>query len=113
MVFYPTFEEMKDFNAYVTFMESVGAANYGIARVVPPQGFTPRRSGYDLNGPLGDFLVETPIEQQVTGTGGKFMVINIEKDTMTLRDFQILADKRKAPEKLKDDIPVRCFLFIL
>ena len=33
MVFRPTLAEMADFSAYVRFMESVGAANEGIAKV--------------------------------------------------------------------------------
>jgi hypothetical protein len=34
MTFYPTLEEMKDFPAYVEFMESKGAHHAGVAKVV-------------------------------------------------------------------------------
>lgn len=106
MVFRPTMEEMADFSAYVAFMESVGAANYGVARVIPPPEYQPRKSGYSLDGPLGDFVVPHPIEQNVTGTGGNFMVINVEKPSMSLRDFAALADKRGPPAKARDDLAV-------
>ena len=35
MVFRPSLTEMKDFAAYVRFMESVGAAKQGVAKVRP------------------------------------------------------------------------------
>jgi hypothetical protein len=109
MVFHPTLEEMRDFSAYIAFMESVGAQRRGVARVVPPEGYAPRRQGYDLEGELGELIVPHPIEQCVSGNAGIYNMMNIEKKTVKLRDFAAMAESaaRKPPEKLAGNIPVR------
>lgn len=47
-VFYPTEEEFygMPFQKFVELMEGNGAAQSGIAKVVPPPSFKPRGSGY-------------------------------------------------------------------
>ncbi|XP_008486675.2 probable lysine-specific demethylase 4B, partial [Diaphorina citri] len=46
MVFRPTYEEFKDFSKFITYMESQGAHKAGLAKVIPPPEWVPRKSGY-------------------------------------------------------------------
>ena len=48
MVFYPTEDDLKQpFDKYISFMESEGADKAGIAKIVPPKSYIPRRNGYE------------------------------------------------------------------
>lgn len=42
-VFRPTYEEFKDFTKYVEYMESKGAHKAGLAKVIPPPEWIPRK----------------------------------------------------------------------
>ena len=46
MTFYPTYEEFKDLQKYVSHMEALGAHKCGIAKIVPPAEWVPRKKGY-------------------------------------------------------------------
>ncbi|KNE87236.1 hypothetical protein PSTG_19383, partial [Puccinia striiformis f. sp. tritici PST-78] len=46
MVFRPTWAEFQNFNKFVRYMESQGAHKAGIAKVVPPREWIPRRNSY-------------------------------------------------------------------
>ena len=47
MTFRPTWEEFKDFAKYVEYMESQGAHKAGVAKIIPPPEWVPRKEGYE------------------------------------------------------------------
>ncbi|KAM3957691.1 uncharacterized protein ACR2FA_008405 [Aphomia sociella] len=92
-VFRPTWEEFKDFNKYIQYMESKGAHKAGLAKVIPPPEWVPRKSGYDLD--QLNVTIPSPICQVVTGKQGLFQQINIQKKSMTVKQFAVLANSAK------------------
>ena len=46
----PTWEEFKDFGKYIEYIESQDAHKAGIAKIVPPPEWIPRKEGYNLDG---------------------------------------------------------------
>lgn len=91
MVFKPTWEEFKDFNNYVKFMESQGAHKAGLAKIIPPKEWVPRRGGYDDV----DITIPAPISQMVTGAQGLFQQYNIQKKPLTIKEFENLANSER------------------
>lgn len=89
-VFRPTYEEFKDFTKYIEYMESKGAHKAGLAKVIPPPEWIPRKSGYDLN--TLDLTIPAPICQVVTGKQGLYQQINIQKKSMTVKEYSKLAN---------------------
>ncbi|CAH0730363.1 unnamed protein product, partial [Brenthis ino] len=92
-VFRPTWDEFKDFNKYVQYMESRGANKAGLAKVIPPPEWVPRKKGYDLD--ELNVTIPSPICQVVTGKQGLFQQINIQKKAMTVKQFAVLANSAK------------------
>ncbi|XP_068626135.1 lysine-specific demethylase 4C-like [Battus philenor] len=92
-VFRPTWEEFKDFNKYVQYMESKGAHKAGLAKVIPPPEWVPRKKGYDLD--ELNITIPSPICQVVTGKQGLFQQINIQKKSMTVKQFAVMANSAK------------------
>ncbi|XP_051560813.1 lysine-specific demethylase 4C-like isoform X1 [Myxocyprinus asiaticus] len=88
MTFRPTMEEFKDFNQYLVYMESRGAHRAGLAKVIPPKGWMPRRSYDDID----DFVIQAPIQQMVAGQSGLFTQYNIQKKPLTVQEFRRLAN---------------------
>ncbi|XP_033253220.1 uncharacterized protein LOC117192612 isoform X1 [Drosophila miranda] len=94
MVFRPTWQEFKDFPKYVAYMESQGAHKAGLAKVVPPAEWIPRRSGYaDLD--ALNVTIPAPICQVVTGKQGYYQQINIQKKPLTVKQFSDLASTER------------------
>lgn len=91
--FRPTWEEFKDFNKFIQYMESKGAHKAGLAKVIPPPEWIPRKQGYDLN--QLNITIPSPICQVVTGKQGLFQQINIQKKAMTVKQFSIMANSAK------------------
>uniref|UniRef100_A0A672MLV9 [histone H3]-trimethyl-L-lysine(9) demethylase n=1 Tax=Sinocyclocheilus grahami TaxID=75366 RepID=A0A672MLV9_SINGR len=91
MTFHPTREEFKDFNRYIAYMESQGAHRAGMAKVVPPKDWKPRRTYDDID----DLVIPAPIQQVVTGQSGLFTQYNIQKKPMTVREFRKTANTDK------------------
>ncbi|XP_029988133.1 lysine-specific demethylase 4B isoform X4 [Sphaeramia orbicularis] len=91
MTFHPTLEEFKDFAKYIVYMESQGAHRAGLAKVIPPEGWKPRRS-YDT---IEDMVIPAPIMQVVTGQSGLFTQYNIQKKSMTVSEYRKLANSKK------------------
>lgn len=91
--FRPTWEEFKDFNKYVQYMESKGAHKAGLAKVIPPPEWVPRKKGYNLSDL--DITIPSPICQVVTGKQGLFQQINIQKKAMTVKQFAVMARSAK------------------
>ncbi|KAM6963088.1 lysine-specific demethylase 4A-like [Aplochiton taeniatus] len=84
MTFTPSKEEFKDFSRYIAYMESQGAHKAGMAKVIPPKDWKPRRSYDDID----DLVIPAPIQQVVTGQSGLFTQYNIQKKPMTVREFR-------------------------
>uniref|UniRef100_A0A8D3CMJ9 [histone H3]-trimethyl-L-lysine(9) demethylase n=1 Tax=Scophthalmus maximus TaxID=52904 RepID=A0A8D3CMJ9_SCOMX len=91
MTFRPTMEEFKDFAKYIVYMESQGAHRAGLAKVIPPEGWKPRKS-YDT---IEDMVIPAPIMQVVTGQSGLFTQYNIQKKSMTVSEYRKLANSKK------------------
>jgi len=96
MTFTPTWEEFKDFRKYIDYIESCGAHKAGIARIIPPKEWVPRKNGYDDL----DIMIPAPITQAVQGRGGIYTQFNIQKRAMHVKEFERLAnsDRYKAPK---------------
>ncbi|CAG5057125.1 unnamed protein product [Parnassius apollo] len=92
-VFRPTWDEFKDFNNYIQYMESKGAHKAGLAKVIPPPEWVPRKKGYDLD--ELNITIPSPICQVVTGKQGLFQQINIQKKAMTVKQFSVMANSAK------------------
>lgn len=100
-VFYPTMEDMEgSFEAYIAKIEKK-FAHIGLARLVPPKGWTARRKGYKGG---FDFDIPRPIRQVATGKRGLYRTLLIEHKGMTLRDgFEPVAlAEENAPPKDAD-----------
>uniref|UniRef100_A0AAQ5YS35 [histone H3]-trimethyl-L-lysine(9) demethylase n=1 Tax=Amphiprion ocellaris TaxID=80972 RepID=A0AAQ5YS35_AMPOC len=84
MTFTPSKEEFKNFGRYIAYMESQGAHRAGMAKVIPPKGWKPRKTYDDID----DLVIPAPIQQVVTGQSGLFTQYNIQKKPMTVHDFR-------------------------
>ncbi|XP_065100471.1 lysine-specific demethylase 4B isoform X2 [Paramisgurnus dabryanus] len=91
MTFRPTMEEFMDFKKYIAYMESQGAHRTGLAKVIPPKEFIPRRT-YET---IEDMVIPAPIMQVVTGQSGLFTQYNIQKKSMTVGEYRKLANSKK------------------
>ncbi|CAG5121108.1 unnamed protein product [Candidula unifasciata] len=91
MVFRPTFEEFKDFKQYIQYIESKGAHKMGIAKIIPPKEWVPRKKGYDDL----DLMIPAPIEQVVTGQQGLYTQYNVQKKAMHVKEFEKLANSSR------------------
>ncbi|XP_038569500.1 lysine-specific demethylase 4C isoform X3 [Micropterus salmoides] len=88
MTFRPTMEEFNDFNQYLAYMESQGAHRAGLAKVIPPKGWKPRRTYDDID----DLMIDAPIQQMVAGQSGLFTQYNIQKKPLSVQEFRRLAN---------------------
>uniref|UniRef100_A0A3B5ATN6 [histone H3]-trimethyl-L-lysine(9) demethylase n=1 Tax=Stegastes partitus TaxID=144197 RepID=A0A3B5ATN6_9TELE len=88
MTFRPTLEEFKNFNQYLVYMESQGAHRAGLAKVIPPKGWKPRRTYDDID----DLMIDAPIQQMVAGQSGLFTQYNIQKKPLSVQEFRRLAN---------------------
>uniref|UniRef100_A0A3P8TZZ4 Lysine-specific demethylase 4B n=1 Tax=Amphiprion percula TaxID=161767 RepID=A0A3P8TZZ4_AMPPE len=88
MTFRPTMEEFKNFNQYLVYMESQGAHRAGLAKVIPPKGWKPRRTYDDID----DLMIDAPIQQMVAGQSGLFTQYNIQKKPLSVQEFRRLAN---------------------
>ncbi|XP_077271581.1 lysine-specific demethylase 4C isoform X4 [Temnothorax americanus] len=89
-VFRPTYEEFKDFTKYVEYMESQGAHKAGLAKVIPPPEWVPRKDYKKED--LDHLVIPAPICQVVTGKQGLYQQINIQKKSMTVEEYSKLAN---------------------
>ncbi|KAL2098214.1 hypothetical protein ACEWY4_007421 [Coilia grayii] len=91
MTFRPTIEEFRDFNQYLVYMESQGAHRAGLAKIIPPKEWKPRRTYDDID----ELVIHAPIQQMVAGQSGLFTQYNIQKKPMTVKKFRQLANSEK------------------
>lgn len=92
-VFRPTWEEFKDFPKYIEYIESQGAHRAGLAKIIPPPEWVPRKSGYDLD--ELKITIPAPICQVVAGKQGLYQQINIQKNPLTVKQFSELANTER------------------
>lgn len=93
-VFKPTLEEMKDFSAYISKMESQGAHKAGLAKIIPPKEWKPRRAGYSTPDVM-NLEITDPIEQTFEGSSGVYSWINVISKKRTVKQFKALCDSAK------------------
>ncbi|KAJ7335481.1 hypothetical protein JRQ81_013422 [Phrynocephalus forsythii] len=91
MTFRPSMDEFREFNKYLAYMESKGAHRAGLAKVIPPKEWKPRKSYDDID----NLIIPAPIQQMVTGQSGLFTQYNIQKKPMTVKEFRKLANSDK------------------
>ncbi|KAM6033227.1 lysine-specific demethylase 4C isoform 3-T5 [Chlamydotis macqueenii] len=91
MTFRPSMDEFREFNKYLAYMESQGAHRAGVAKVIPPKEWKPRKHYNDIE----DLVIPAPIQQMVTGQSGLFTQYNIQKKPMTVKEFKQLANSDK------------------
>uniref|UniRef100_A0A8C3R940 Lysine-specific demethylase 4B n=1 Tax=Cyanoderma ruficeps TaxID=181631 RepID=A0A8C3R940_9PASS len=91
MTFRPSLEEFRDFGRFIAYMESQGAHRAGLAKVIPPKEWKPRRTYDDID----DMVIPAPIQQVVTGQSGLFTQYNIQKKPMTVGEYRRLANSEK------------------
>jgi len=89
MTFYPTMDEFRDFQKYISFMESQVAHEAGIARVIPPPEYIPRRNGY---GGIDGMIIPEPLCQNVKGKLGIYEQRNTEMGKISVGEFQRMAE---------------------
>ncbi|XP_048359389.1 lysine-specific demethylase 4C isoform X3 [Sphaerodactylus townsendi] len=91
MTFRPSMDEFREFNKYLAYMESKGAHRAGLAKVIPPKEWKPRKHYGDID----DLMIPAPIQQMVTGQSGLFTQYNIQKKAMSVKEFRQLANSDK------------------
>ncbi|KAJ8271367.1 hypothetical protein COCON_G00102260 [Conger conger] len=91
MTFRPSMEEFRDFNQYLVHMETQGAHRAGLAKVIPPSGWRPRRSYDDID----ELVIQAPIQQMVAGQSGLFTQYNIQKKPLKVQEFRRLANSNQ------------------
>jgi len=97
--YYPTMEQMKDFSAYIRHIHEDGGHRAGLAKIVPPKEYKPRKAGYG-DDKLYDMEIPSPIKQIVSGESGLYQQLNLlEKTGMSVRKF-----KRKAEEQFSTPV---------
>lgn len=93
-IFYPTYEEFENFSSYVSKIESQGAHKIGLAKIVPPKEWAPRKMGYKQK-EIDDTIVQNPIKQEVHGKNGLYLVYNIQQRSIKLSQFRKLASTNR------------------
>ncbi|XP_008183316.1 lysine-specific demethylase 4C [Acyrthosiphon pisum] len=98
MVFRPTWKEFQNFSSYIELMESQGAHKAGVAKVIPPPEWIPRKRSY-YEDDIMNLKIPAPICQVVQGKQGLYQQLNIQKKPMTVGDYKLIAesDEYKTP----------------
>ncbi|XP_057347255.1 lysine-specific demethylase 4D-like [Manis pentadactyla] len=91
MTFYPTEEEFNDFDKYIAYMESQGAHQAGVVKIIPPKEWEARKT-YDG---ISNILVPTPLQQVVSGRAGVFTQYHKKKKVMMVGEYCHLANSAK------------------
>jgi len=88
-VFHPTLRDVN--GSWEAYIESIERrfANVGLAKIIPPKGWTPRKQGYSDD---FDFEITRPIRQHATGKRGLYRTLLVEQKPMSLaKDFRPIA----------------------
>lgn len=104
-VFYPTVDEFRHFSSYISKIESLGAHQIGLAKIIPPKEWTPRKLGYQQK-QINETLVKNPIKQEIRGKNGIYSVDNIQQRSIKLNQFQRLASTHRyaTPQGISHDL---------
>ncbi|XP_043244592.1 nascent polypeptide-associated complex subunit alpha, muscle-specific form-like [Amphibalanus amphitrite] len=102
MVFRPTYEEFKDFSKYIEYIESQGAHKAGVAKIIPPKEWVPRKAGFKMED-VGEMAIKHPIAQVVTGRLGAYSQVNVLRSRLSVTEFRALADGRHYRAPPHDD----------
>jgi len=108
--FRPTYEEFKDLQGYVKYMESCGAHKAGIAKIVVPREWVPRKQGYNPSD--FDITIPGPVQQNIScgDVDGAFKTIadrsippiNIEKYMKLATGEKYLTPAHNSYEELEE-----------
>jgi jumonji domain-containing protein 2 len=90
-VFRPTIEEFKNFTKYIEYIESQGGNKIGLAKVIPPKEWCPRKDGYKNI----DLKIASPISQRISGKEGIYTQYNIQQKSLKVKEFEQLANSSK------------------
>ncbi|CAF1597321.1 unnamed protein product [Adineta ricciae] len=103
--YYPTFDEFKNFSSYISKIESYGAHQIGLAKIVPPREWVARKMGYKQK-QIDDTMVQNPIKQEVHGKDGFYSVYNIQQRSVKLSQFQKLTSTTRyaTPSAIEHDV---------
>ena len=103
--YYPTFDEFKNFSSYISKIESYGAHQIGLAKIVPPREWVARKMGYKQK-QIEDTMVQNPIKQEVHGKDGFYSVYNIQQRSVKLSQFQKLTSTTRyaTPSAIEHDV---------
>lgn len=61
-------------------------------QIIPPKEWKPRKGGYDN---IEDLVIPAPITQEVQGRQGLYQQYNIQKRSMTVKDYRKMAKSEK------------------
>lgn len=96
-VFYPTWDQFRDFKKCVEHIEPIGMCT-GIAKVVPPQEWLDKLPSLDDATIQQQVRIKNPIEQEASGVHGIFAVKSILKNrTHSLKSWRKFCDSCPAP----------------
>lgn len=87
MTFRPSYEEFKNFSSYVEYMERRGANLAGLAKVIPPPEWVPRKSGYNIDNI--NMTIPAPICQVVSGKEKAAKICNFRILNFVFINFQV------------------------
>jgi jumonji domain-containing protein 2 len=93
-VFRPTLAQMSDFSKYLSYLEKKGAANCGLCKIVPPKDW---RWKADMERARA-LVIDTPIQQCVSGRAGLYTVSNLVQGALSVREFEALALAKQPAE---------------
>lgn len=100
--YHPTYEQMKDFSAFMRYVHQDGGHRAGLAKIIPPPGYKPRKAGYEDEA-LYEMKITSPIRQEVSGEGGLYQQLNvIDKKKMTVRNFKRLSEEKHATPEYQE-----------
>jgi hypothetical protein len=104
-VFYPSYDEFKDFSAFISSIEARGAHRIGLAKIVPPKEWKACQMGYKQK-QIDEKMVENPIKQEVHGKDGVYSVFNIQQRSIKLNSFKKLASSNRyaPPHSISNDL---------
>ena len=96
MTFRPTLDQMQNFSKYVTYMESQGAHLAGVAKIIPPPEWVPRKAGYNN---IDDFnvTITNPLKQIFNQVGSRtsYQTKSIMMQPMLLKDYEKLCNSKQ------------------
>ncbi|CAL9738337.1 DNA damage-responsive transcriptional repressor Rph1p [Monosporozyma servazzii] len=106
-IFKPSFHDFKSFDSYINNIKKFGFVS-GVIKVIPPKEWVERLTknehylDVDL---LKDIKIKTPIQQNITGNKGLYMIQNIEKKkNYNIIQWKNLTNNYKLPNNPRNNI---------